>query len=200
MTDEDITALIQRVCLGRDEEAAAQLWNVYFRRLIPFARQGLGALSDVPVDEEDIALSALNSFFKAAEAGRFESIDGRDELWKLLLTITLRKVNRQLEYYSAIRRGGPGTSDIPDATPVTATALSPNLSQVPDHRLISDLILECQEMLQMLPEETLRAIATARLEGFTVSEIAARRGVAVGTVERKLARIRRIWMTVRDAD
>jgi DNA-directed RNA polymerase specialized sigma24 family protein len=49
----------------------------------------------------------------------------------------------------------------------------------------------------MLPTQELRDVAVWKLEGYTNEEIAAKmkdgKGCAESTVERKLARIRKIW-------
>ncbi len=50
-----------------------------------------------------------------------------------------------------------------------------------------------QILLASLDDETLEQIAVWRMDGMSNAEIAARKGYAVRTVERKLERIRAIW-------
>jgi hypothetical protein len=57
-------------------------------------------------DEEDIALSALNSLYDGVQAGRFPRLNDRDDLWKLLVTIACRKTNAFCDRHFAKRRGG----------------------------------------------------------------------------------------------
>ena len=45
----------------------------------------------VAADEEDVALSAFDSFCRGAQRGRFPQLDDRDNLWRLLVVITSRK-------------------------------------------------------------------------------------------------------------
>jgi DNA-directed RNA polymerase specialized sigma24 family protein len=52
---------------------------------------------------------------------------------------------------------------------------------------------QCERLLASLEDESLRAIARMKLEGFTNPEIAAKLGVVERTVERRLQRIRREW-------
>jgi DNA-directed RNA polymerase specialized sigma24 family protein len=52
---------------------------------------------------------------------------------------------------------------------------------------------ECRRLLGLLPEDDLRAIALAKMEGRDHEEIAARLGCAPQTVQRKLGRIRSLW-------
>jgi hypothetical protein len=46
-------------------------------------------------DEEDVALSAFNSFCLGAEQGHFAQLFDRDNLWRGLVTITARKAYQQ---------------------------------------------------------------------------------------------------------
>src|SRR5262249_35153126 len=78
--------------LKRGNPAAAQpLWDAYFARLVALARARLRAAPRAAADEEDVALSAFDSFCRGAEAGRFPRLDDRDDLWQVLFVITTRK-------------------------------------------------------------------------------------------------------------
>ena len=85
-----VTLWVERLKSG-DGEAAGPLWRAYFHRLVHLARQRLRGLTGAAADEEDVALSAFDSFCRAAEGGRFPRLDDRDDLWQLLLVITARK-------------------------------------------------------------------------------------------------------------
>ena len=74
-----------------DADAAAELWRRYFDRLTHLARRRLGSMPRRVVDEEDVALSAFDSFCRAAAAGRFPKLDDRDDLWQVLVLIAARK-------------------------------------------------------------------------------------------------------------
>lgn len=43
-------------------------------------------------DGEDVAISVMESFFRAAKNGRFPDLNDRDGIWRLLSTMTRRKV------------------------------------------------------------------------------------------------------------
>ncbi len=87
----ELTALLVRIQNGRDDEACQELWDAVFDRVITVARKRLSSHHRRVVDEEDIALSAINSFLRAAEHGRLRSYQNRDELWRVLFLITARK-------------------------------------------------------------------------------------------------------------
>ena len=66
----------------------------HFSKLVHFARRKLEGMPRRSDDEEDVALGAMNSFFQGMQDRRFPSVANRDDLWKLLLTITARKACR----------------------------------------------------------------------------------------------------------
>jgi hypothetical protein len=67
------------------------LWERYFRRLVGLARPRLDNTARRAADEQDVALSALASVFRGVEEGRFPQLGDRDDLWRLLVTVTVRK-------------------------------------------------------------------------------------------------------------
>jgi hypothetical protein len=71
-----VTAWISQLKAG--EAAAAQpLWERHFRRLVALARRKLQATPCRAADEEDVALSAFDSFFRAAHRGQRNGPAGR---------------------------------------------------------------------------------------------------------------------------
>src|SRR5262249_53125838 len=78
----------------------------YFRRLVSLARDRLAGVPRRAADEEDVALSAFDSFCRAAEGGRFPDLHDRDDLWQLLMVITERKACDLANYERRQRRGG----------------------------------------------------------------------------------------------
>src|SRR5262249_51028850 len=101
-----VTAWIDELRAG-DRTAAQPLWEGYFQRLVGLARQKLrGRLPTSMADEEDVALSAFDSFCRGAEQGRFPQIADRDDLWRLLFVITKRKAIDLVKHEKTIGRGG----------------------------------------------------------------------------------------------
>src|SRR3954469_1199717 len=72
-------------------EAVQRLWEGYFRRLVGLVRAKLRSAPRRAADEEDVALSAFDSFCRGAEQGRFPKLEDRDDLWQLLVLIASRK-------------------------------------------------------------------------------------------------------------
>lgn len=184
------TEWIDRLKAG-DPDAVGPLWNGYYAKLVRYARDRLRVVSRVAADEEDVALSAFNSFCRGAAAGRFPHLNGRDDLWQILIVLAARKsINLQRREGRAKRGGGrvrnaqEGDSfEIPGGEPTPEFAA-----------LVAE---ECRRLLESLGDDSLRAIAIWRMEGYTNAEIAAKIGRVEGTVERKLGLIRDKW---RDED
>ena len=70
--------------------AARLIWERYFRDLLTLARKNLDKRIRLRTDEEDVAQSMFKSFCLRQQRGEFD-LGGRDELWRLLVTITIRK-------------------------------------------------------------------------------------------------------------
>lgn len=192
---DDVTHWIQK--LGdRDGRAAEAIWNQYFQRLAYFARQKLGKFSARAADEEDVALSAMHSFYRGAAAGRFPQLADRQDLWRILMTITARKVWTQMRRQGAGKRGAGrvrGESVFQQRDGEKALGIEQVLGREPTPELACLVAENCNRLLDSLGDETLRQIALFKLEGYTNEEIAERMDCVGRTVERKLERIRDKW-------
>ena len=179
--------------------AAQPLWDRYFDPLVRLARTKLRAThrGGADADEEDAALSAFDNFCRGVAQGRFPQLADRDDLWRLLVTITTRKVVDQVRRRGRQRRGGgriPGEADLagPDAAGEPA-GLDAVAGPEPSPEFAALVADECRRLLDALGDETLRRIATWKMEGYTNEEIAMRLGCAVRTVANKLKFIRMAW-------
>jgi DNA-directed RNA polymerase specialized sigma24 family protein len=188
MADEGSVTWWWRRLQAGDPAAAQQLWERYFHRLVGLARVKLLGSSRRAADEEDAALSAFNSLCRGAEAGRFPQLADRDSLWRLLVTITVRKAAHQVRDAGRQKRGG-GASPVADAE----AALAEALSREPSPEFAASMAEECQRLLDRLGDRDLQTVALRRVEGYSVEEIAGRLGCAPRAVKRKMALIRTIW-------
>lgn len=171
-----------------NRDAAQELWERYYRRLVNVARKqfrGGGA-----ADGSDIAQSAFASFYRAAEQGRFPQLGDRTELWKLLMVITQRKIARRLRYDNRQKRRPPRTDGREIGDPVELHEVAGS-DPTPDFCVAA--IESIRELLDRLSDSTLRSLALLKMEGFTNEEIARRLDCSLTTIERKLRRIRHEW-------
>jgi DNA-directed RNA polymerase specialized sigma24 family protein len=190
-----VTALIEHLQAG-DHEAAQPLWERYYPRLVGLARERLRGTPRRVADEEDVVLSAFDSFCRGVEQGRFPQLKDRDGLWALLVLITVRKAADLVEYNRRERRGGGqvrgdsawagrnGDTGMGAFADLEARDLTPDVA--------AQLAEEFQRLLDRLDSDELRRIAVWKLEGYTNAEIAGRLGCAEVSVERRLRLIRKI--------
>jgi hypothetical protein len=93
--DNSVTEWIGELRAGNREEASRLLWERYFTRLAGLAQVRLRAAARGPADGEDVGLRVFKSLFRGVAAGRFPELGNRDDLWRLLVTITARKAHNQ---------------------------------------------------------------------------------------------------------
>ena len=181
---------LERVAAG-DTQAIRVFWDRYFERLLVVARRRFAGLPRRVSDEEDVALSAMNSVLKGFRNGRFGECDSATALWKVLLTVTARKVCAERRRYHAARRGGGrqrGESVF--GTDSEDSANDAGIQGVPDDELTPDVVVTLRETTERLfvslADPQLAQIAQRTLEGYTPKEIAEEIGVVPTTVRRKL--------------
>ncbi len=190
--DGSITQFFGKLRHG-DRNAAGKLLDEFFPRLVGLARKTLKGSPSQVADEQDAAQSAFVSFWHRAERGDFGGELDRNEIWKLLSTITVRKALKQVERERAQKRGGGkvyGESALAGMTgsPGGSFGLDKQFGTVASEEF--DLI--CEELMLKLDEEP-RAFALLRLMGYKNREIAEMHDCTERKVERKLNLIRLIW-------
>jgi DNA-directed RNA polymerase specialized sigma24 family protein len=193
---EDITAWIGRLKEG-DDRAAEAIWQQYFDKLVRLARRKLEGMPRRAVDEEDVALSAINSFCARAADDRFARLNDRHDLWKLLVTITARKALAQQKRHRTQKRGGGnvrGDSIFmrPDDDRRDA-GMAQVLGSEPSPELAAMVAETCKDLLERLGDESLQTVARLKMEGYSNDEIAGQLNCTTRTVERKLNLIRSKW-------
>jgi DNA-directed RNA polymerase specialized sigma24 family protein len=191
---DSVTQWITRIKGGGDG-VAQKLWERYYAALVRLARAKLKKSRRVAADEEDVALSAFDSFFAAASKGRYPQINDRNDLWKLLITITKRKVLDRIQSEIRIKRGAGRV--LREADLALADGESAGLEEVPGSEPTPEFAAmvaeEYQRLLDALPDAIHRKIAVLRMEGWNDDEIAEQIGCVRRTVGRKLQVIRNTW-------
>jgi DNA-directed RNA polymerase specialized sigma24 family protein len=183
--------------LARGEGAAAEtLWEQYFQRLATFARRKLEGMPRRAADEEDVAISALNSFVGGVERGVFPRLADPTDLWRLLLVITARKAIAQRKRHFAEKRGGGqvhGESAFLKPGADEGCTIGDVLGPAPNAELEVMMKEQCEVLLEGLDDVHLRVVALCKLEGYSNDEIANSFDTSTRTVERWLRRIRQQW-------
>jgi RNA polymerase sigma factor (sigma-70 family) len=191
-----VTIWIDGLKLGRSD-APQQIWERYFTRLCHLAKRHLHDSPCRAADQEDVALSAMDSFFRGTAEGRFPKLDDRDDLWKLLVVITARKACDQRTLERRKKRGG-GAVRGESVVMTRDDADLPNgferfASEEPTPELAVELAEQSRRLFAALGDDDLRQVALLKMESRTDDEIAGQLGCARRTVQRKLRLIQEIW-------
>jgi DNA-directed RNA polymerase specialized sigma24 family protein len=192
-----VTQWIGRLKAG-DPDAAQKLWERYFRRLVGLARKKLRAAPRRAADEEDVALSAFDSFCRGAGEDRFPRLHDRLDLWQLLVLLTARKALDLAQHERRQKRGGGAVLDEaalprPASSSAQDGALDKIESLQPTPAFAAQVAEECRRLLERLDSPDLQSVALRKVEGYSNEEIAAQLGCGLRTVERRLRLIRSIW-------
>ncbi len=199
-----ITGWIASMKAG-DLAAAQPLWERYFARIVVLARARLRTSGrrgrDAASDEEDAALSAFDSLCAGLARGQFPQLADRDDLWRLLVVITTRKVQAQSRRQLRQKRGGGKVQpacdvDEPDSDD---DLLARAVGSEPTPEFAAMVAEEYRLLIARLDDDVLRKVAVLRMEGFTTDAVADQLGCARRTVARQLALIRRILASIPDA-
>lgn len=170
-----------------DQAAAGELYRLYVDRLIALARSQMSARLAQRIDAEDVVQSAYRCFFAFAKEGRYDVERGGD-LWRLLVTVTLHKLQQHVERQRAQKRAADreesfGSEDsllglqahVParDPAPADAVALTDELEKA-----LRVHTIEERRMVEM------------RLQGYQLEEIANEMQCSERTVRRVLERFK----------
>ncbi len=199
MSCDDQGSVTRWIADLKDGRSAAvqPLWERYFSRMVELARLRLRSTrhKDGGSDEEDAALSAFDSLCAGLGRGQFPKLADRDDLWRLLVVITTRKVQAQVRRQLRQKRGG---GQVRPASELAACdcdeddLLARALGSEPTPEFAAMVAEEYRRLLDRLDDDVLRKVAILRMEGHTSDEIGAELGCARRTVARQLALIRRI--------
>jgi RNA polymerase sigma-70 factor (ECF subfamily) len=188
MEDESSAMLVTRWRNG-DQKAASELFRRYTNRLISLARSRLSSKVGRRVDPEDVVQSVYRTFFADSRDGRYDIRRGGD-LWHLLVTITLHKLNDQVKYNTRAKRAIDreqqfGSEDslfhifpqgmTREPTPVEAITLIDQMEQL---------------MRQLDPRE--RRMFELRLQAHSLEDIAQACECSQRTVIRVLERVKQL--------
>ena len=185
--DESVSHWIDQVRTG-DSLAAQQIWQRYYERLVQRARLQLNKQKLPVSDEEDVAISVFESFYRAAREGRIPDLADRDSLWRLLLKMTARKIIDKRRHDNRLRRGGnhqtislhsPKNDDIIEI-----------VGEEPTPEFVATMVESCDLLMEHLGDDSLKFIAYKKMEGYSNRELAAELNCSERTIERRLNLIR----------
>ena len=162
------------------EDAATALYKRYAVRLKRLAEKKTGTKMASRIDPEGIVQSVFRTFFRRVSKGHYEVADG-DDLWNLLLVISLNKLRKEATKQRTAKRDISKTQSLLESD---ANSLAKN-----DDEAFLVLRLTVEEILSSL-SETERTIVELRIEGHDINHIANETKRAKRSVERILQAFR----------
>jgi DNA-directed RNA polymerase specialized sigma24 family protein len=192
-----LTLCVQRLrspdCRERDE-AARIIWERFSARLLGLVRRHLDNRIRRREDEQDVLQSVYASFCMGQYSGK-TSPASREELWKLLVRITMCKVVNTAHRHHAARRDVRRERTEPYESSAAGSLFPRWMLEHVDRSQPSQeeklVVLEEVERLLHGLSPDLRRIVIWKLEGFTNAEIAGMIGRTVRSVELKMQVIRK---------
>jgi len=173
-------AVLLRRLHGGQADAASILYLRYALRIRRLAEEQLGAGLSRRLDPEDIVQSVFRTFFRRTKCGQYFVPEG-EELWKLLLIISLNKIRATARHHRAAKRDVGCTSALGDRD------IARNTASEEESRLA--LRMTVDDLLGKLPAIH-KEIVLQRIDGQGVAEIAAGTRRSRRTVERVLQSFR----------
>ncbi|MFO0889719.1 MAG: ECF-type sigma factor [Isosphaeraceae bacterium] len=165
------------------EARVSAVFEEYLARLVRFARVRLGGEDRRP-DAEDAVMSAFRVYCGGVRDGRFVE-HSKDETWSLLAKLVKGKLRDHGRKAANGKHGGGRVRSL--------EALGESGDMLAERRVDAEDGLALLELLLCLPDESHRRVASWRLEGFQIAEIAERLDCSERTVKRKLELIREFW-------
>ena len=169
-----------RMFKAGSEAAARELFDRYCERLMKLAKRRIGQRMTSRVDPEDVLQSAFRTFFTRVRNDQF-TFEHEDDLFKLLIRLTVHKTLRQIAFHRAAKRNpeveaGHGSDAYEMLQQLAADGPTPEVE--------ISLIDEFERFLKELPEFD-RKVLELRLAGHSTTEIAEQ----LGSYDRKIRRV-----------
>lgn len=170
-----------------DERAAQKVLNRFTHRLLALARNHLDGRLQQKVDAEDVLQSVYQSFFRRQKEGEFDFEDW-DDLWGLLVTITVRKCCRQARHFTTDKR------DLQREQSVASNEDSETvewllISREPTPEQSAQLTELIDQIMHPLDKQG-QTIVMMRLQGYAEREISEEIKRSERTVRRTISRVR----------
>jgi len=193
VSGDSVTDWVGGVRTG-DDEAIRKFVDRYYDPIVEFVHRRLPAAVRRSADEEDVALSALDSFVERARDGQFSRLENRDDLWKLLLTISRRKATKHIAHETAQKRGGgqvrgDSVFDASDGSLAGFDRVEGHEPSPAEEIELRECVEQIIDFLENLEDQSLKEVAILKSQGMTDQELANRLDCSTKTIERKRRRL-----------
>ena len=171
-----------RLIRDGEQQAATDLFLRYSDRLLNLAKSNTSPQLSPRFDPEDVVQSVFRSFFRRVSDGAYDVPPG-EELWRLLLVLSLNKVRGLAKFHRAQKRSVEATLTGDEYADLIEQFSEPD----PQPRQILEMVLE--KVLGELPDSQ-RDIVERRIQGESVVDIATSTQRSRRTVERVIKKFR----------
>jgi RNA polymerase sigma-70 factor (ECF subfamily) len=190
VADASFDDLMARLRQGQND-AAAQVFGRFANRLIALARSQLSPQIRQKVDPEDVLQSVFRCFFARNAEGQFGEFASWDNLWAMLVGLTLRKCGRRIEYFHAACRDVEREVSTP--LPMDSRGSDWGLSAPEPTPSEAAMLTETVEQLMNNLGGRHREIVSLSLQGYPPAEISGEVGCTERTVYRVLEGVKE-WL------
>jgi RNA polymerase sigma-70 factor (ECF subfamily) len=190
VADASFEDLMARLRQGQND-AAAQVFGRFANRLIALARSQLSPQIRQKVDPEDVLQSVFRSFFARNPEGQFGEFESWDNLWAMLVVLTLRKCGRRIEYFHAACRDVQREVSTPLHADARGSDWGPSAPEPTPSE--AAMLTETVEQLMNNLEGRHREIVSLSLQGYPPAEISGQVSCTERTVYRVLEGVKE-WL------
>jgi RNA polymerase sigma-70 factor (ECF subfamily) len=185
--DHSFDDLMVRLRTG-DNDAAALVFNRFAGQLIALAQRRLDHRVRRKLDAEDVLQSVFRSFFARQAADQMDDLETWDNLWAMLVVITLRKCGRRVDHFHAACRDVQREVGLqPPADRSGAGWEVASGEPTPEE---AALLTDTVESILCRLDGRHREIFSLTLQGYTAPEVSAAVGCTERTVYRVLERVK----------
>lgn len=188
MSDERGDRTLANEAVEGDREAFDLIFGRYSEKLVRLARSRISDRLAARIEAEDVVQSVFRTFFGRMREGRFQ-FNEENDLWKLLVSITLNKLRNQVDWHTAAKR------DVSAEQPMSGATSQLSAFDVDGETPSPEAVVAFVDLLEHFMNELRegdRKILELKLQGLTQDEIAHEVGCTERTVRRVLERIKQI--------
>lgn len=174
-------------CEGGDQHAFEVIFERYGEKLVKLASKRISERLSARIEPEDLVQSVFRTFFGRVQEHRF-TFHHADDLWKLLVSMTLNKLRNKVDFHTAAKRDVDAEQGLGGGSTSCPSAFDPSGDEPSPEAVVAFLDLLEHFMKDLRPQD--RRILELRLQGWTQDEIAREMDCTERTVRRVIDRIR----------
>jgi RNA polymerase sigma-70 factor (ECF subfamily) len=186
--ESDLSAILSRARSG-NSEAEEALHREFVGRLVRLASQRINKRFQAKIDADEVVQSVFVSFFRRNAVGEFQ-VENWNDLWALLVTITLRKCSTKVTSFMTAKRNVSLERTVarePGESSLSVAASEPSPLEIATFNESLDQLFDLLTPLQ-------QEIVTLRLKGYSNVEISQKIGRTERTVYRSLDKVRDVFL------